>query len=408
MAISGISFSSLGLASQNSNTKPVEDATKEASKGDNKLLTASLAAIATITAVGVLYCNRGKLASILKKGEKKSSLSCSHSDAKPAMGVKPPKEKISTSEKTLSQVDDVIIDGGTSVSHVAPPKVEPRSKTPNYDDVILEEGAKSEIKTGYQRPPRKVFYKNGIALDPVKIRRLNGEIEETSSQGHRLITTYKDGLIEKRKFIPAKGNIKEIEKTYSYYEPFKEIVTKTVSKNGEVTYKYTADFLDKVRLPREFRGFMDLKFGETLGAPSKIHKNGNKTIHRYTDGYTIEHIDKGDTKQIKLFSDGFEIIRRNFFKSGNSATVINKKGSFYSVAKDKKGNFKWANISNASNDGTTTIFAYKQNGTITVVKRNSADEIVQKDIISLENQLPSTFPRFDKYDFVPPIDKNVL
>lgn len=386
---------------------------EDSSNGDSdKLLVASLAALATITAIGVCYHNRSKIMSFFRKGEKPNPTGGSSGVTPPSSPeIKPPSGSgsvVEVASSAKSQYDDVIIEGVSEVSPKGSVKTGIKVEGPNYDDVILEEGAKIEQKTGYQRPPRKVCYRNGIAIDPVKIRRFTGEVEETSSQGHRLITTYKDGLIEKRKFIPAKGNIKEVTKNYSYNEPFKEIVTKSVAKNGEVTYKYYADFLDKPRLPREFRGFMDLKFGETLGAPNKIHKNGNKTVYRYSDGYTIEQIDKGDDKQIKLLNDGVEVLRRNIFESGDASVVIEKNGSRYSVAKDSKGNFKWSNMMNESSNGETMIFARKANGSGAIVKRNSAGEIIQKDTLSLEKQLQSPASNIDKYDFTPPIDKNIL
>ena len=381
-------------------------------KDNSKLLIASLATLATITAVGICYHNRSKIMSLFKKAEKTNPNTVSSgvtppptSEIKPSSAAGTVKEGVTS---TKSQYDDVIIEGVSEATPKSTIKNAGNKGSSNYDDVIIEEGAKIEQKNAYQRPPRKVFYRKGIAIDPVKVRRLTGEVEETSSQGHRLITTYKDGLIEKRKFIPAKGNIKEVTKSYSYNEPLKEIVTRSVTKNGEVTYKYGADFIDKPRLPREFRGFMDLKFGETSGSPNKIHRNGNKTVYRYSDGYTIEQIDKGDNKQIKLLNDGVEVIRRNIFKNGDVSVVIEKNGSRYSVAKDSKGNFKWSNMMNESSNGETMIFARKANGSGVIVKRNSAGEIIYRDTFSLENQLPIPSTNIGNYDFTPPIDKNIL
>lgn len=372
----------------------VEEEQKYDKQENNKLLIGSLAALATIATIGLCYHNKSKILSILKKTEKPN----------PSTGTPHSASNITTSTKskiTQSEYDDVIIEGVSETTTKTTTKTGLSNNTcENFDDVIIENGAKIEsTKSSYQRPPSKVWYRKGIAIDPVKIKRYTGTIEETSSQGHKLTTVYKDGLITERTFIPASGNIKRINKTYNYTEPFKEIVTRTVTKDGQVSYKYHADFLDFPRIPKEYQSFWNVEFGETISQPSKIHKYGNKKVYRYTDGYTIEQIDNDDVKTIKLLlEDGSEVARRNIFKSGVEAIAINKNGTFYSIAHDKNGNFKWANTMTTAKNGNKTVFARKANGTGSIVERNSADEIISKNENNLYNLLTPPPKNIENYN----------
>ena len=167
-----------------------------------------------------------------------------------------------------------------------------------------------------------------------------GDVVKTSKGGNELKTTYKDGVVVRREYIPAdKTEIQKIEKTYDNetHEGLKLVKGKITEADGTLKYSTQGyftehSFASEIESKIKMREFDKLKIGDyklgkyDLGDGVEL-KVVNDSYYLYKDGKQIRH---------KLFFDG----EGSSVTSVTEATIFRRSDNKYNFcsARDKLRN----------------------------------------------------------------------